>query len=196
MESLAEREGPLIREALGGSEEAFSGLVRLHQAAVQAYLGRTIRNLDVVEDLAQETFLKAYRNLPQFRAASPFRVWLFGIARTEALMHWRQERARRAQEGRSLGRALQDWLGARVEAEASGPEAHERKVTALETCVKGLPDRSAALIEEYYVKGHTIGQIARATGKSEVAVRVTLLRIRQALRDCIQGKIAVAGTGA
>lgn len=193
MESDVDRERGLIQEALAGAVLAFSDLVRLRQAAVQAYLGRAIRNLDVVEDLAQETFLKAYRNLARFRGESSFRVWLFGIARGEMLMHWRQERTRLAKVGRPLGGALAEWLGGRMDGESAGPELHDRKLAALEGCVQGLPGHSATLVQDFYVRGHSIGRIAQACGKSEVAVRVTLLRIRRALRDCVAGKIESSG---
>ncbi len=176
----------LVRRAQGGSPEAFRDLVRRHQAQVHAFLGRYIARLDAVEDLAQETFLKAYRHLKAYRGESSFRVWLLGVAKNEALMHLRSERSRRTREAASFEATLAGWLAER--GESSPVEDQERELRALENCLQGLAPESAAMIDAFYFKGQGAADLARSTGKREGAVRMTLLRIREVLRQCVQAK--------
>jgi RNA polymerase sigma-70 factor (ECF subfamily) len=74
-------ENKLIEEAREGSVEAFSRLLRLHQASVRAYLAGLIRDAEAVDDVAQEAFLGAYRSLDAYQGDSSFRTWLCGVAR-------------------------------------------------------------------------------------------------------------------
>src|SRR5438105_12403974 len=92
----------LIAEVRTGSKDAFSQFVRAHQSKVRCYLGRFLRDADVVDDLAQETFIAAYRSLSTYRQQSSVGLWLLGIARNLALKHLRDEQRRRAQEADSL----------------------------------------------------------------------------------------------
>jgi RNA polymerase sigma-70 factor (ECF subfamily) len=183
----------LIRQVNRDSQEGFRELVRMHQASVQAYLGRYIRNLEIVEDLAQETFLKVFRNLGEYRGDSPLRIWIFGIARNLALMHLRQERSRRVRQIPGWLAFVEQWTMERIESEDSSPALQELKLSALEECLGRLPKRSASLIEDHYIRGYDGRRIAKETGRSEVSVRVTLLRIRQALRDCVERRLAAKG---
>lgn len=185
--------GEFIREVRRGSPEAFRELVRMHQAAVQAYLGRYVRNVDLVEDLAQETFLKVYRNLGAYRGESPLRVWIFGIARNEALMYLRQERSRRNRQTPGVLAFIENCMIERLDSEDSSPILQERRLSALEECVGRLPRHSASLIEDHYIRGYDGRRIARAAGRSEGSIRVALLRIRQVLRDCVTRRLPLEG---
>ncbi len=178
----------VVRRAQAGSADAFRELVRRHQAQVHAFLGRFIARLDVVEDLAQETFLKAYRHLRAYRGESSPRVWLLGIAKNEALMQLRSERSRRSREAASFDAALSGWLAER--GEAGSVEDQERELRALEDCLRGLAPESAGMIDAFYYRGESAADLARRAGKREGAVRMTLLRIREALRQCVQSKVA------
>ena len=186
-----ELEEKLIDEARRGSREAFSRLIGLHQAEVRAYLGRWARNREVVDDLAQETFLSAYRSMGDYKPVAPLRFWLFGIARNRALRHLREEQGRKARQAGSLEALLPAWLA--EEAEAVGEADHELEVSALRACIEGLPPHSSGLVEDFYFKGRSADQISRETGKKENAIWVTLLRIRLALRTCIEGRLRSAG---
>ena len=74
----------LVKRARTGSSNAFDQLVRRHQAAVRGFLCRMVQEPSLADDLAQETFLKAWRNLSRWRgvdqAGGSFRGWLFSIA--------------------------------------------------------------------------------------------------------------------
>lgn len=183
----------LVEEIRSGSRDAFAQLVRLHQAKVRCYLGRFVRGADVVDDLAQETFIAAYRSLSSYRQQSALGLWLLGIARNLALKHLRDEQRRRAQEADSFEASLARWAEERANSEDAGPGRHDQILEALRTCIDGLQKHSAGLIRDAYFKGRTAAEIAQDTGKTEGAVWITMMRIRQTLRDCIGARMAGAG---
>ena len=186
-----DREVGLMEEARQGSLEGFSELIRLHQAQVRAYLARYVRRREAIDDLAQESFFAAFRSLSAFQGKSSFRLWLLGIARNQALMFLRKEFARRSERIDSFHEALEEWLAADLEHEAEDPAAQAREVGALRGCLGQLPEGSASVVRQHYFKRMTASQIGQATGRSPGAVWVALLRIREALRRCIEKKIGV-----
>lgn len=92
---VEEPEPDTIRAAMGGDASAFEELVRLYQADVWRFLRHQVGDGALAEDLAQETFLRAYRHLSGFAFRSKFSTWLFQIARHAAIDAHRKE-ARRA----------------------------------------------------------------------------------------------------
>jgi RNA polymerase sigma-70 factor, ECF subfamily len=75
----------LVRAAAAGDLDAFEALVRLYQQPVWRFLCHLVRDPGLAEDLAQETFLRAHRNLSGFAHQSRFSTWLFQIARNAGI---------------------------------------------------------------------------------------------------------------
>lgn len=81
----------IARATLHDDRAAFGELVRRHQSAVRQFLRHLTRGqAALADDLAQETFVQAWRSLPRFRAEATFSTWLLGIAHN----HWRNARRR------------------------------------------------------------------------------------------------------
>lgn len=70
----------LVARAQGGEMAAFEMLVVKYQRRIERLISRMVRDVDLVPDIAQETFIRAYRALPQFRGDSAFYTWLYRIA--------------------------------------------------------------------------------------------------------------------
>ena len=70
----------LVQRAVAGDQRAFELLVIKYQRRVERLIGRMVRDVDLVEDIAQETFIRAYRALHQFRGDAQFYTWLYRIA--------------------------------------------------------------------------------------------------------------------
>jgi len=70
----------LVERTLAGDAHAFELLVVKYQRRIQRLIGRMVRDTDLVEDIAQETFIRAYRALHQFRGDAQFYTWLYRIA--------------------------------------------------------------------------------------------------------------------
>ena len=76
----ADADAPLVQRAQQGDLRAFEMLVVRYRRRIERLIGRLSRDPDLVQDLAQETFLRAWRALPQFRGDSAFYTWLYRIA--------------------------------------------------------------------------------------------------------------------
>lgn len=70
----------LVARVKQGDVRAFEMLVVKYQRRIERLIGRMVRDVDLVQDIAQETFIRAYRALPQFRGESAFYTWLYRIA--------------------------------------------------------------------------------------------------------------------
>ena len=80
MNESAHADALLVERAKRGETRAFEMLVVKYQRRVQRLIARMVRDAALVEDVAQETFIRAYRALPQFRGDSAFYTWLYRIA--------------------------------------------------------------------------------------------------------------------
>ena len=70
----------LVQRTVAGDQKAFELLVMKYQRRIERLIGRMVRDTDLVQDIAQETFIRAYRAIPQFRGDSAFYTWLYRIA--------------------------------------------------------------------------------------------------------------------
>ena len=78
--NAADADAVLVERAKAGDRIAFEMLVVKYQRRIERLIGRMVRDVDLVPDIAQETFIRAYRALPQFRGDSAFYTWLYRIA--------------------------------------------------------------------------------------------------------------------
>ena len=79
-EKAADSDAMLVERTVAGDQKAFELLVIKYQRRIQRLIGRMVRDVDLVEDIAQETFIRAYRALSQFRGEAQFYTWLYRIA--------------------------------------------------------------------------------------------------------------------
>lgn len=80
MTEQADADALLVERAKRGEVGAFEMLVVKYQRRIERLIGRMVRDVDLVPDIAQETFIRAWRALPQFRGESAFYTWLYRIA--------------------------------------------------------------------------------------------------------------------
>jgi RNA polymerase sigma-70 factor (ECF subfamily) len=78
--AAADSDQMLVERTVAGDQRAFELLVLKYQRRIQRLVGRMVRDVDLVEDIAQETFIRAYRALHQFRGEAQFYTWLYRIA--------------------------------------------------------------------------------------------------------------------
>jgi RNA polymerase sigma-70 factor, ECF subfamily len=185
-------EADLIAQAQKGSTEAFSRLVLIHQSRVRAFVSRFVREDDVADDLAQEVFLIAFRTLKEWRPEGALASWLFVIARNRTLEHLRAERRRRSNETSAFRAALSQWAEERLDGLSGREETEEKRMAALSECLQSLPPHNASLVREVYFERRSPSDVARVLGRTQGVMRITLLRIRQSLRRCMEGRLALS----
>lgn len=175
-------------QARRGSKEAFSNIVRCYEQDVRAYLSRYSRRSEVIDDLAQEVFIAAYKDLSRFDGQSPLGAWLLGIARHRALHYLRGESRRKKREGHSLDAALNDERIAHIEAQVEDEAKAES--AALARCLEDLPAHSYELIQAFYFNKSTAEQLAEETGQKSSTIRMRLVRVRRRLAECIRKRLS------
>ncbi len=184
---MAEIEREVIEQMKAGSMDAFAEMVRVYQSRVCAFLGGALRNTEVIDDLAQETFIQALKTIDRYDTDKSLCSWLFGIGRNLALNHLRKEKHRRERENKWWTGC--EEMGLQV-CSASAPEQGEDRLSALTDCVSGLPSTSADLVRGFYYEGMTGDSLAARLGMTANAVRQRLSRIREALHDCVTAKMS------
>jgi RNA polymerase sigma-70 factor, ECF subfamily len=177
-------ERALVARARAGDEEAFAGLVRLHQARLRAMLARYLIAADDVYDLVQEAFIDAYRSLGSFDPEREFGPWLRTICRNRMISFLRQRR-------RARPLSLVDEAIAERAADPAA-EARADELSALRGCLQGLQAEHRALVDLRYVQSVPVKDISQRYGKSETSVSMMLLRIREALLKCLRRQATAA----
>ena len=169
----------LVRRARDGDEAAFASLVDRFGKPVLNFVFRMTGDAAEAEDVAQDSFVRAWRHLADFDAGrSAFSTWLFQIARNAALDRLR---ARRRRPVEPLDAAMVD-----AASPAPGPDAvagRNELGAAIAAAVAELPEeqRTAFVLAEYH--GQSMREIAAVMESSEKAVENRLYRARQFLRE-------------
>ena len=178
-------ETQIIASILAGNTHLFHDLIRPHERSVYAMALSLLRNEADAEDVAQEAFLKAFRNLANFRGESKFGTWLISIALNEARTRLRSKKNVKMEsldeppEGqRSILPALiRDWR----EIPSEALERREIRLL-LQEAIADLPMiyREVFLLRD--VEELSVNQSAEALGISIASVKVRLHRARMMLQ--------------
>ena len=176
-------EAECVARALAGERGAFDRLVDAYTARMYTHVYRMMRNREEAEDVVQESFLRAYRNLESFDHARPFRNWLYTIVTNLAL------NALRARQRRGHAISLdfgEDALAIDAQADdARGLASRGDLAERLARAVGQLPAQPAALVHLHYMEGMTIREAAETMKMSEDAAKVALHRARKRLRELL-----------
>lgn len=145
------------------------------------YLVTLLGNVHAAHDVLQETNLVLWRKIGEFESGTDFGAWARKCAYFQALAFLRDRR-------RDQHLFDDDLLQQLAEEENSTTDEDEREL-ALRSCLAQLPDRQRELISQRYREGNSIKQLAQNFGKKESALKMNLMRIRQALLTCIESKL-------
>ena len=174
----------LLERIRNGATDDFAEIVQGHQSRVFAILHRYERDAQKVEDLVQETFVKAWRALGQFDGRAPFEHWISKIAVRVALDHLRKEKRRQNEIGLpELGEDALDWL--RNDDEKSELDSRAA-AEILELAMRELSPADRVVITMQEIEGRSVKEICAATGLSSVAVRVRAMRARAKLKQALE----------
>ncbi len=164
------QEKDLIASSLQGDGQAFADLVRRHEKRVFRLVGRFFRKRADVEDVAQETFLTAWRKLATYKARAPFEHWLTRVCLNCCYAQLRK--VRRPTE------PLHESMSVREEDPTLGVEI-ERMLAPL-----AAADRFVLLM--LYGEGWSVAEIAQRLGWTQVNVKVRAHRAKKRLRALLE----------
>lgn len=178
-----------IAKVLAGDREAFRAIVIAYQAMLQAIACFRTSNPDLAEEIVQQTFIRAYNELADFRADGDFGVWLRVLCHYEILSE-----LKRLARDRTNREHYQVELRAQLATEALSVDAEsgDGAAGALEECLRQLPPTSAALITGKYADGRSVQELATTHGRTVTWVTTTLYRLRLGLRECLERRLPAA----
>jgi len=158
---------------------AFADVYDRHHAAVHGYLRARLLNHGDADDLCQEVFLRAYQGLNRYHDGGAMRAWLMGIARNVLREHIRRRHRRKEVAWTELCLELEESI------EQEG--IYEDMLHLLPVCTARLGDSARQAITWHYMTGLKVQEIADRMTRTVGAVKVLMVRARQALKRCIQG---------
>lgn len=177
----------LVERTVAGDQRAFELLVIKYQRRIQRLIGRMVRDVDLVEDIAQETFIRAYRALHQFRGDAQFYTWLYRIAVNTAKKTLMELKHDPTVSESSFRSSDDEDETSRPRNEPTSDETPESVLAAKEiaamvnAAMEALPDdlRQAVTLRE--IEGLTYEEIAVMMNCPIGTVRSRIFRAREAI---------------
>ena len=180
-------DAPLVERVKQGDVKAFEMLVVKYQRRIERLVGRMVRDVDLIPDIAQETFIRAYRALPQFRGDSAFYTWLYRIAVNTAkkqLMELKRdplvtESARAGRDDDDDSRVVEN-----EPSDSGTPEAllaTKQIAAAVNFAVEALSEELRQAITLREIEGLSYEEIAEVMNCPIGTVRSRIFRAREAI---------------
>ena len=163
------------------SEDRFTEIVRTTESRLRAHIAGMGVSLDAVDDIAQDVYLAFYDGLEQMPADVEPLCWLKGIARNMCRSYMRSQK--RLSQRKS--EALAELMVRQAQAIQPKQDPFDGVRLALQDCMGKLQEKSRRMILLRYQEGQASESIARAFSMTPGAVRVAMLRLRNALKDCM-----------
>jgi RNA polymerase sigma-70 factor (ECF subfamily) len=169
----------VIEAVRAGDRDRFREIVSHFQDLLRFTVAFHIRgNAERIDEVVHMTFIKAFRSLGRFELGRPLEPWLKQIARHEAI----REVKRMGREARRKTELIKVAL---AETRADD-EAPIEKLKKLRECIGLLKGFARKLVDMHYFQRKTLKAIAAAVGRSAGGLRVTMLRVRQELKSCME----------
>lgn len=170
----------LVHHCLAGDENAFGFLVHKYKDLIHAYAYQRVLNYADAEDITQEVFIRAYRNLAKLKYPHKFRSWLYAIASNEC-NRWLSRNLRRWEKEVNLEDAPEDAFG--FEADFARMPANWQ--IDLEEALENLPDDNRIVVSMFYMSDCSLKEISEHLGVSINTVKGKLHRARQQLGNAM-----------
>ena len=179
----------LVELAATADGALFGGFVTAYQPVVFRWALTFASDSDEAEDLTQETFIRAFRKIHQYRGEGTIEGWLYRIVRSVGV-----ERRRVAFRRRILGRSPFARPEREVYTTDPGARVDSQTVTALiHRYFKDLPAGQREAFDLVDLQGHTAAEVGLMTGRSAGAVRVSLFKARAVIRERLLQTYAATG---
>ena len=179
---MVENDVQLIHRILSGDEAAFSALVRKYQKSVHALAWRKVGDFHIAEEIAQDAFLQAYKNLARLRNPSQFAGWLYVIA-SNLCKRWHQSNkpAMQSLDGTSVAE-VEAFSYRRYVSEQREAEAMEHRYEIVKELLETLPESERTVVTLYYLGEMTAKEIGNFLGVSVNTIKSRLRRARERLQ--------------
>lgn len=164
-------------------DRQFAKTVTECQARLRAYIAGLGMPVDTVDDIAQEAFMEYYNAMDAKPRDTDELAWLKGIARNISMNHFRKEK-RLKNHHMKLATMLE-----KTDSTLETVHHPEARFVILQRCIKKLAPRSRKILLMKYRKEMLAKTIAEIMDTTSESIRMTLVRIRKALKKCIEKKM-------
>lgn len=168
-----------IERVLRGDINAYSYLVEKHRGMIYTIALRMLKNAEDAEELAQDTFVKAFKSLKEFKFESKFSTWLYRITYNGAISKLRRSQIEVSNIDDSVlpdDEVLSAYNGINELARV------EQKIY-IRKAIQNLKEEDAFIITMYYLKENTVDEISQITGLTNSNIKVKLHRARKRFYD-------------
>jgi RNA polymerase sigma-70 factor, ECF subfamily len=181
----------LVERTVAGDQKAYELLVIKYQRRIQRLIGRMVRDVDLVEDIAQETFIRAYRALAQFRGDAQFYTWLYRIAvntAKKALMELKRDPT----VSENSFKSADDDETSPLENELTSSETPEALLASKEiaamvnAAMEALPEELRQAITLREIEGLSYEEISEVMSCPIGTVRSRIFRAREAISEKVK----------
>ncbi len=180
-------EDPKVDALKAGSEHAFRCLFEQERDRLHNFVLQIVDDTDEAENIVQEAFAEAYRQIEDFRGEAKVSTWLFSIARHLAYGHLRKTKRHNYREHETIEFLLADQGDASLITEKA-VEASERK-RIVHDALQELPDHYRRVVQFRDLEEKSTTETAEHLGLTEVNVRVRLHRARKQLRKHLRQRM-------
>lgn len=171
------------------ASEEFVRLYTASQTEIHRYILAMVPDRENAQEILQETVLDLWKKLDQYDRSQPFVNWGCRFALNRVLKYRREQ----GKASKLLSPAMLEQLAVEQESEPSAWK--RRREHALTLCLEELPKKDHALLMNRYGKAQSIKQAAAEAGKTADSLYSRLKRLRAALYDCVQRRLAEEGAG-
>ena len=172
----------LVRRAQAGDQEAFALIVRDCEWPVRAWITARCPAGADADDVAQVTFVEAFKNLGRYQVGGDFRSWLFTIARYQVMAELTRLRRLADYHERYFPHALWQELERRA---LSMDDQEDERLIALRACLATLDEDARSLLTQRYADELPLRQMADQRTRTEGAIKKHLFDLREQLHACV-----------
>ena len=169
-----------IEKLRNGDFRAYSYLVDKYKDMVYAIALKILKNPEEAEDIAQESFIKAYQQIDGFKKESKFSTWLYTITYRSALYHIRKNRIDARYMNYDDNEKFQTYSNSPIE-----DYKVKEQQQFIKKAIDELPTMEGILITLFYIDENSIEEISKITGLSLINIKVKLFRARKKLRNTL-----------
>ena len=173
-----------------GDENAFAEIMRRYSPRVFRFAGRFFRQRSVIEEIAQDVFLRIFTQLKSYEGRGSFEGWLTRITVNTCINTLRGARRENELTVSALSDDEADWLEKRMsDAAAVQHQSNEEKLVAADLVNRVLETMSTddrIVLTMIDGEGHSIREVAEMTGWTEAKVKIQAFRARRRMREAVE----------
>ena len=175
----------LINQIIGGDTNAFSVLVNRYKDLVFTLSLRVLKNREEAEEVAQDTFIKAYKSLSKFKGDSKFSTWIYKIAYNTSLDRIKKNKKHINDV------AINEFTEHQVKTidNALSKLEQTEQEQAIQDCIALLPGEDSFLLTLYYFEELSLDEISETVGLKPNNVKVKLFRSRKKLANILKQRL-------